>query len=67
MGRVSCAQVPSTPACFPDRPNTLSPLAPRDALRLPQELLGDLFVPPEYLKAQGSFGQGAFATVKSCW
>ncbi|PNW73467.1 hypothetical protein CHLRE_14g632860v5 [Chlamydomonas reinhardtii] len=31
-----------------------------------QELLGELFIAPERLTAQGSFGAGAFATVQSC-
>ncbi|KAG2431212.1 hypothetical protein HXX76_009740 [Chlamydomonas incerta] len=31
-----------------------------------QELLGELFIAPERLTAQGTFGAGAFATVQSC-
>ncbi|GIM07473.1 hypothetical protein Vretimale_11598, partial [Volvox reticuliferus] len=31
-----------------------------------QELLGELFIPPERLVKHGNFGQGAFATVQKC-
>ncbi|GIL66127.1 hypothetical protein Vafri_19725 [Volvox africanus] len=31
-----------------------------------QELLGELFIPPEQLVMHGTFGQGAFATVQRC-